>query len=150
MKNYFIRFVNQKISKTLVYDEYTEGEINFPNINVDEIVKIVEETNQNVGFSEKKTYLEFDMSHYPQSTGLEIWYAEREDDSVANGTLHFVLGVNFSDAEILQGKVRIYASLLNKKDTRVFGKNNIVCGEIVNYKDNTEFNYGENQYYVVK
>ena len=30
---------------------------------------------------------------------------------------------------------------LNKKDTRVFGKNNLVCGEIVNYKDNNEFNY---------
>ena len=150
LKNYFIRFVNQKISKTLVYDEYAEGEINFPNIRVDEIVRIVEETNQNVGFSETKTYLEFDISHYPQSTGLEIWYADREDDSVANGTLHFVLGINFSDDEILNGKVRIYASLLNKKDTRVFGKNNLVCGEIVNYKDNSDFNYGENQYYVVK
>ena len=150
LKNYFIRFVNQKISKTLVYDEYAEGEINFPNLSVDEIVKIVEETNQNVGFSEKKTYLEFDISHYPQSTGLEIWYAEREDDSVANGTLHFVLGVNFTETEMLNGKVRIYASLLNKKDTRVFGKNNQVVGEIVNYKENTSFNYGENQYYVVK
>ena len=150
MKNYFIRFVNQKISKTLVYDEYTEGEINFSNLSVDEIVKIVEETNQNVGFSEKKTYLEFDISHYPQSTGLEIWYAERKDDSVANGTLHFVLGINFTETEMLNGKVKIYASLLNKKDTRVFGKNNQVVGEIANYKDNTSFNYGENQYYVVK
>ena len=106
-----------------------------------------------MGFFEphkKKTYLEFDISHYPQSTGFEIWYAEREDDSVANGTLHFVLGVNFTETEMLNGKVRIYASLLNKKDTRVFGKNNQVVGEIVNYKENTSFNYGENQYYVVK
>ena len=51
---------------------------------------------------------------------------------------------------MLNGKVRVYASLLNKKDIRVFGKNNQVVGEIVNYKENTSFNYGENQYYVVK
>ena len=150
LKNYFIRFVNQEISKTLVYDEYAEGEINFGSLKVDDIVTIVEEEKPDVNVSARKTYLEFDISHYPQSTGLEIWYADRKDDSVANGTLHFVLGVNFTETEIANGRVRIYASLLNKKDTRVFGRNNQVVGEIANYKENTSFNYGENQYYVVK
>ena len=60
------------------------------------------------------------------------------------------MGVNFTQAEIDSGYVRIYASMLTKKDTRVFGRNNLVVGKVVNYKDNTDFNYGENQYYVLE
>ena len=149
LKNMFIRVRNTTINKTLVYNEYAEGDITFENIYLPSIISIKTEQAQ-TQFAYPKTYIEIDIRALTSYKSLEIWYAEREDDSVANGTLHFVMGVNFTQAEIDSGYVRIYASMLTKKDTRVFGRNNLVVGEVVNYKDNTDFNYGENQYYVLE
>ena len=149
LKNMFVRVSNQTINKTLVYNEYAEGDLTFENIYLPSIISIKTEQAE-TQFAYPKTYIEIDIRLLTSYKSLEIWYADREDDSVANGTLHFVMGVNFTQQDINDGYVRIYASLLTKKDTRVFGKNNLVCGEVVNYKDNASFNYGENQYYVVK
>lgn len=149
LKNMFIRVSNNTINKTLVYNEYAEGDLTFENIYLPSIISIKTEQAE-TQFAYPKTYIEIDIRLLTSYKSLEIWYADREDDSVANGTLHFVMGVNFTQQDINNGYVRIYASLLTKKDTRVFGKNNLVCGEVVNYKDNASFNYGENQYYVLE
>ena len=78
-----------------------------------------------------------------------MWYCEREDDSQINtGTMHFVFGVNITSTDRTNGYIDIYASMFNKKDTRVFSNINTVIGEIKNYIDSTD--YGDFQKFVLK
>lgn len=149
LKNIYFRATNITIDKTIVYEEYAEGDISFSALNISQVISIKSET-ANVQVANPKTWIEIDIHLFIGSKAIEFWYAEREDDSVANGTLHFIMGCNITTEDRERGYIRIYASLLQKKDIRVFGRNNLVCGEVVNYNESVSFNYGENQYYVVK
>lgn len=152
-KNMFISIHGVNLDKTLVYDEYAEGERTFISIDFESVITIKNDELEAENSSLPKTYIYIDLStletYSPKA--ISIWYSEREDDSVQSGTLHFVFGVNISDEDWENGYIKIYASLINRKDTRIFDTNNKVIGEIVNYEDeDTTQNYGVKQYFVLK
>ena len=151
-QNMYIRATSEPLKKTLVYDEYEKGSLdNIIGTPVSEIMTIEQDVSNVAYATNNKTYIKIDLTNISNTKkSLEFWYCEKEDDSVyVGGTLHFVFGVNLTEEDFTNGYVKIYASLLAKKDTRVFGVNNKVVGEIVNYEDNDK-SYGEMQYYVLK
>lgn len=142
-KNMFIKTNTTTINKTLVYNEYAESDFTKENFVVTDIIKVLEEERG-------KTKIRVDLSSINSNVNsLEMWYCEREDDSQINtGTMHFVFGVNITSEDRTNGYIDIYASMFNKKDTRVFSNTNNNIGEIKNYIDKND--YGDFQKYVLK
>ena len=153
-KNMYIKYSDNELKKTLVYNEYKYGD--YPvgiYTDIKNVITIEEEQSQDATATDTKVYIKVNLQGiYFTRKSIEFWYVEREDDSVEDsGTMHFVFGVNITQEDIERGYVKIYASLLTKKDTRVFGTNNKVVGKIVNYQDaDNDKNYGEKQYYVLE
>lgn len=151
-RNMFVRLNDDELKKTLVYDEFKDGEINdFQLRPIEDFISIDHEQATSQYQEQEKAFVKIDLTYVSNTKkSIELWYSDREDLSITtNGTLHFVFGVNLTDEDFERGYVKIYASLLTKKDTRVFGVNNKVIGEITNYEDSNK-KYGEKQYYVLK
>ena len=58
-----------------------------------------------------------------------------------------MFGVNVSEQDKEQGYVRLYLSLISSKNEKVYGFTQDVVGTIVNYATDTNFTYGEKQYF---
>ena len=150
-KNMYVRTNDFELKKTLVYDEYQDGELDLDYRSIDNFITIESDQLSSVLAEQEKTYIKIDLTNVPNTKkSIEFWYSDRQNLSThLGGTLHFVFGVNLSSEDFERGYVKIYASLLTKKDTRVFDDSNKVVGEIVNYEDSDK-NYGEKQYYVLE
>ena len=144
-KNTFVVTSTHKLKNTLVYDEYdfNDNPLNITTHNPSDIFKTVENSTGNIIQTERPTYINVDLSNFNHNVkSIQLWYND-------NDTLRFVFGVNVTNADFTRGYIRIYASILSKKDKRVYNNNNIVVGETKNYIDDKD-NYGTNQEYVVK
>ena len=152
-KNMFVRLNDNELKNELVYDEFEYGDISFETRPIEDFIIIDHTENTSITQQNEKTFIKVDLSNVPNTKkSIEVWYNDREDLSEENsGTLHFVFGVNLSQDDFTRGYVNIYASLITKKDTRVFDVNNQVIGEVTNYEDaNVGEKYGAKQYYVLK
>ncbi len=141
-KNMFLRLSDENIKKTLVYDEYPFGSLDFSNIKVDDvIVPYTKPYSSNIN-RDSPTYLRIYLSlilHTYYAKSIQVWFND-------NGTLHFVFGVNVSDADYDRGYIDIYLSSLAKKDTRVYNENNVVVGQVKNFVNDDE-EYGTTNLY---
>lgn len=140
-KNMFIVYSNNYVSKSLVYDEYTDlasasiGTVQ--NIKVSDIFK----------FEENKIRVKIPTSGAYKS--IQYWYKDNE-------TYHLVFGVNLTDKERMSNEEYkdIYISAIDSRDQRVYNEDHILIGRVYNYlTDNEEVEeqdkkkYGIKQYY---
>lgn len=144
-KNIFIKTKTEETDKTLVYNEYAESDFTKEAYDIGDIIQIYQDIYE-------RRFLRINLNSLNNLSTLksiEVWYCEREDDAQLNtGTMHFVFGVNITDADKTKGYIDIYASMLTKKDGRVFTKENEVIGETKNYID--AIDYGDFQKYVLQ
>lgn len=141
-KNLFIRLSGDNITEQLVFDELPLSELaGFESTTKASDVFDIQYDNGrpylyiNLGYSIIHTFIGTLKS-------IQLWYNH-------NGALKFVFGANVTQADITKGEIRVYLSLVKKKDTRVFNNNNVVIGEVENYLE-TDNVYGIKNKYVVE
>lgn len=151
-KNMFVVTSREPLRNTLVYDEYKESQMDSTlfienDIPVSDIFSIQKDSNG-------CPYIDVKLTRFPKNSGIksiQYWYKDIVNNDPDNSLMKFVFGVNLTDEDLERGYVRVYASLVSNRDTRVYDQNHNVVGEVVNYLDeNNEKPYGQNQYYMVK
>lgn len=98
-------------------------------------------------------YLNNNASNNIIVNSVQYWYKNivnenfvNEEDNVNH--LNFVFGVNLTEEDKQRGYVKVYASLISNRDTRVYDGFHNVIGSVTNYlSENNDKLYGENQYY---
>lgn len=159
-KNMFVFSSVNEMKNTLVYDEYPlnyflnnndfslinneENNVKFEDIfSVESFKGAYEEgptEDEGIQFYGKR--LSINLEKVPANAkSLQYWYED-------NGSLKFVFGVNITEEDREKNKIYVYASLITKRDSKVYDENNIVVGNVLNYLDKNNLNiYGNNQYY---
>lgn len=149
-KNMFVVTSREPLRNTLVYDEYKQA--NFPDsLNVRKDISVADVFK--VGEDEYGSFIEIDITQfrYDDIKSIQYWYKDIINNDPDNSLMKFVFGVNLTDEDLRHHTVKVYASLVSNRDTRVYDQNHNVVGEVVNYLDeNNEKPYGQNQYYMVK
>ncbi len=134
-KNMFIVYSDNYVSKSLVYDEYT----NLTGIEQDLKVSDV------FSFEENRIRVKLPISGKSYKS-IQYWYKD-------NGTYHLVFGVNITDEEreSNQEYKDIYISAIDSRDQRVYNEDHILIGRVFNYltdnKGEDKKEYGIKQYY---
>lgn len=149
-KNMFLRLSTEKMKKTICYEEYAYGKLS--GISNSRRVTNFMEVSQD---SEGKFYIGIDITNFDNDIkSIQYWYLDNiiynDDYSIdySKASYKFVFGVNLTDKEIKQNYVKIYLSLLDNKDTRVYDSSHNVIGTIHNYVDDDTKTYDNNvQYY---
>lgn len=127
--NMFVLTSKEYLNKTIVYDEQLQ--IKDSGIQVEEAFK----------FEDENIYI--DLNLFPNDIkSIQYWYFDEISQSYK-----FVFGVNVSEQDREQGYVRLYLSLISSKNEKVYGFTQDVVGTIVNYATDTNFTYGEKQYF---
>lgn len=149
-KNMYVVTSRESLRNTLVYDEYKQA--NFPDsLNVREDISVSDVFK--VGEDEHGSFIEIDITQfrYDGIKSIQYWFKDIVNNDPDNSLMKFVFGVNLTDEDLRHHTVKVYASLVSNRDTRVYDQNHNVVGEVVNYLDeNNEKPYGQNQYYMVK
>ena len=138
IKTMFVRLSDSNMSKTIEYEEYKQNEIAMSDLKISDIIKFEQDTEKN------NPYLYIDLSkidNLDNIKSVQYWYWDTNTSSY-----HFVFGVNITDEDKVKKYIKVYISVLTKKDTRVYDKKHNVVGNSLNYVKSTK-KFGKEQYY---
>ena len=134
----FIRLSDSNMSKTIEYEEYKQNEIAMSDLKVSDIIKFKQDPEKD------NPYIYIDLSNINNLDNIksvQYWYWDTNTSSY-----HFVFGVNITDEDKVKKYIKVYISVLTKKDTRVYDKKHNVVGNSLNYVKSTK-KFGKEQYY---
>ena len=138
MKTMFMRLSDSNMSKTIEYEEYKQNEITMSDLKVSDIIKFKQDPEKD------NPYIYIDLSNINNLDNIksvQYWYWDTNTSSY-----HFVFGVNITDEDKAKKYIKVYISVLTKKDTRVYDKKHNVVGNSLNYVKSTK-KFGKEQYY---
>ena len=138
IKTMFIRLSDSNMSKTIEYEEYKQDEISMSNLKVSDMIKFKQDPEKD------NPYIYIDLSNINNLDNIksvQYWYWDTNTSSY-----HFVFGVNITDEDKVKKYIKVYISVLTKKDTRVYDKKHNVVGNSLNYVKSTK-KFGKEQYY---
>ena len=138
IKTMFIRLSDSNMSKTIEYEEYKQNEITMSDLKVSDIIKFKQDPEKD------NPYIYIDLSNINNLDNIksvQYWYWDTNTSSY-----HFVFGVNITDEDKIKKYIKVYISVLTKKDTRVYDKKHNVVGNSLNYVKSTK-KFGKEQYY---
>ena len=138
IKTMFIRLSDSNMSKTIEYEEYKQDEISMSDLKVSDIIKFEQDPVK------ENPYIYIDLSkisNLDNIKSVQYWYWDTNTSSY-----HFVFGVNITDEDKAKKYIKVYISVLTRKDTRVYDKKHNIVGNSLNYAKSTK-KFGKGQYY---
>ena len=135
-KNMYIVISDEKLKKTLVYDELKENEINLTDKDIKDIFSI--ENNGDI------SYIKVNLENVDESKkSIQYWFFDEKSNSYK-----FVFGVNLKLNDFDKKEIKIYISQLSTMNKKVYNQNHQLIGEMKNSYTTEEFSSIRKSFYL--